>query len=86
MATDLGMELANLLDPAFRGDGAAARTNRDGLVLHGLTILAFLGGGMVGVVAWRAVGPLLLLGSAALLVALALPGVWLPMSSIKREG
>ena len=76
MATDFGMELANLLDPSFRGGGADARANHDGLTLHGLTVLAFLGGGMVGIVTWRAVGPLLLFGSAALLAVLALPGAW----------
>ncbi len=76
MVTDLGMELANLLDPAFRGDGAQARANRDGLALHGLTVLAFLGGGVVGVVTWRAAGIWLLFGSAALLAILALPGAW----------
>ncbi len=76
MVTDLGMELANLWDPAFRGAGLQARANRDGLALHGLTVLAFLGGGMVGVVTWRAAGTMLLFGSAALLTALALPGAW----------
>ncbi len=85
MATDLGMELANLLDPTFRGDGVDARANRDGLALHGLTILAFLVGGMVGVVAWRTVGPLLLLGSAALLVVLALPGAWSTIGPTRTE-
>ena len=88
MATDFGMELANLLDPAVRGGGAQARANRDGLALHGLTVLAFLGGGMVGVVAWRGMGTLLLFGAAALLAVLALPGAWSATrpGELEREG
>ncbi len=86
MATDLGMELANLLDPTFRGDGVDARANRDGLALHGLTILAFLVGGMAGIVAWRAIGALLLLVCAALLALLALPGAWSSLKRVQGQG
>lgn len=76
MVTDLGIEFANLLDPSFRGSGLDARANRDGLALHGLTVLAFLAGGVIGVLSYRASGALLLLGAAALLAILALPGAW----------
>ena len=74
MITDIGMELGNLADPAWRRsapDGGAA--NRQKLRLHGVTVACFVLGGVAGVVAFRAIGPAFLLLAAAFLFALALP-------------
>jgi uncharacterized membrane protein YoaK (UPF0700 family) len=83
MLTDIGIELAYLLDLARsrRGVGrdgrqdaeqaAEATLNRAKLRLHGQTVVSFLAGGIVGVLAYKAFGAMLLFGAAALLLALA---------------
>ncbi|RVU16821.1 YoaK family protein [Methylobacterium oryzihabitans] len=75
MVTDIGIGLANLIDQ--RGDPASpeAVRNRETLRLHGVTVAAFLAGGVVGVVAYRLAGAWLLLAAAAFLAALAAPGI-----------
>ena len=85
MVTDIGIELGNLLDLALldrasrRGQqdsvDAAAEYNADKLLLHGVTVLSFLGGGVSGVLAYRRLGPVFLFGAALLLLLLALPGI-----------
>ena len=80
MVTDIGIELGNLLDLTWcrRQPGsshAEADYNAGKLLLHGVTVLAFLGGGVAGVLAYRRLGPLLLFGAALLLLLLALPGI-----------
>ena len=75
MVTDIGMELGNLADAAWRRsapDGGAA--NRQKLRLHAITVACFVLGGIIGVVAFRAIGPACLLLAASVLFALALPG------------
>ena len=78
MVTDIGIELGNLVDLAWhqRGlRGRDAKYNAGKLLLHGVTVLAFLGGGVAGVLAYRRLGPLFLFGAALLLLLLALPGI-----------
>ena len=78
MVTDIGIELGHLLDRAWRRPGsgdAAAEYDGGKLLLHGVTVLAFLGGGVSGVLANRLLGPLFLFGAALLLLVLALPGI-----------
>ena len=80
MVTDIGIELGNLADLAWHrqrqgGHDGEAEYNRDKLRLHGVTVLSFLGGGVVGVLAYRTVGPWLLFGAAALLLLLAMSGI-----------
>ncbi len=76
MVTDIGIELGNLADIALqRGSPAMAEVNRERLVLHVQTVLSFLVGGIVGVVAYAHVGALTLFGAAMLLALLALPAV-----------
>jgi uncharacterized membrane protein YoaK (UPF0700 family) len=80
MVTDIGIELGNLLDRAwhrrqFGSHDAEADYNAGKLLLHGVTVLAFLGGGVSGVLAYRQLGPLFLFGAALLLLLLALPGI-----------
>lgn len=76
MATDIGIELGMLFDIA-RG----AERSEDGrkfatrLRLHGQSVLSFLAGGIAGVLIYRVVGDLLLLGAAAVLLAIAVPGI-----------
>jgi uncharacterized membrane protein YoaK (UPF0700 family) len=76
MATDIGIELGNLLDNAWhRGRPQVSDFNREKLRLHGETVLCFLGGGILGVLGYRQIGGWLLLAGAAALLALALPGL-----------
>jgi Predicted membrane protein len=73
IATDLGLELAELsrgraaLDPARR-DVLLAR-----LVLHLATLFAFFGGGISGVWGYEQIGPMVFVIIAALLMLIALP-------------
>jgi uncharacterized membrane protein YoaK (UPF0700 family) len=76
MATDIGIELANLLDAA-RGhvtDEELPR-NRSKLQLHLQTVLSFLLGGALGVLLYQAAKGLLLVVAAALLLAIGLHGL-----------
>jgi uncharacterized membrane protein YoaK (UPF0700 family) len=76
MITDIGIELGNLADIAFHGrTGKAVEDNSNNLRLHGITLLAFVVGGVVGVVAYRRLGGVLLLAAAACLLALAASGL-----------
>ncbi len=72
MSTDIGIELAMLFDIArgreLRADAAPYWSK---LRLHAQTVLSFLGGGVIGVLVYRAIGTLLLFAAAALLFALA---------------
>ena len=68
MVTDIGIGLANLLE-------RSAQVDRPKLRLHLVTVAAFLGGGILGVLLYRWLGTTLLLVVAALLAALAIPGI-----------
>jgi uncharacterized membrane protein YoaK (UPF0700 family) len=76
MATDIGIELGMAFD-ILRGrePSSEARHNRAKLLLHIHTVLAFLLGGIVGVLAYRAVGGFMLIGAAALLLMIAATGI-----------
>lgn len=73
MLTDIGIELGNLIDLAQRGgnEGETA-LNLVKLRLHGQTVASFLLGGVVGVVAYKAFGALLLFGSSTLLLLISM--------------
>ncbi|WP_207462550.1 YoaK family protein [Azospirillum sp. SYSU D00513] len=76
MVTDIGIELGNMLDSALhRRSAVRFAPNRDKLMLYGPTVLCFLGGGVAGVLLYRAVGSALLLGLAGLLAVMALPTI-----------
>ncbi|AJD45406.1 DUF1275 domain-containing protein [Rhizobium sp. SEMIA 4085] len=77
MATDVGIELGMAFD-ILRGRERAseAQYDRAKLLLHVQTILAFLFGGIVGVVVYRAAGGLLLIATAALLLTIAMAGIF----------
>lgn len=82
MVTDIGIELGNLADLAWQrrrpgrpGRPRDAAYDRDKLLLHGVAVLSFLAGGVIGVLAYRGFGPYCLFGAAALLALLALPGL-----------
>jgi uncharacterized membrane protein YoaK (UPF0700 family) len=68
MVTDIGIGLANLLER--RPD-----VDRDKLRLHLVTVAAFLGGGILGVVLFQVMGTALLVVAACVLAALAIPGI-----------
>jgi len=76
LVTDIGIELATLIDIArgheLEHDAAPYRSR---LRLHSQTVIAFLSGGICGVLIYRLIGDLLLLCAAALLFALALNGI-----------
>jgi hypothetical protein len=74
MVTDIGIELGNLLDLAWgrrAGRTAQSEYNAEKLKLHGVTVLSFLGGGMAGLLAYRAFAESFLFAMAALLLLLA---------------
>lgn len=71
MVTDLGICLARRLS---QGDDALG-SDREKMRLYGVTVAAFLAGGVTGVLAWRVLGAALLFVAAALLVLIALPGI-----------
>ncbi len=73
--TDIGIELARWLDRGAPDRVPLKRHDPTRLRLHVLTVGAFLAGGLVGVVAYRAVGVALLFAAAAILAALALPAL-----------
>ncbi|GEP11238.1 YoaK family protein [Methylobacterium gnaphalii] len=75
MVTDIGIGLASLL-------GERPGLDRSKLRLHSITVAAFLSGGILGVLAYRAMGMQLLFPVAVLLALLALPG----MRSARRLG
>lgn len=66
--TDIGIGLANLLERHPRAD-------RDKLRLHLVTVAAFFGGGILGVLLFRLIGTALLVLAACVLAALAIPGI-----------
>lgn len=68
MATDLGIELAAVLDK-----GAARQEAVPKLKLHALTLLSFAVGGVVGALLYVLVGAWLFIGAAGVLLALAIP-------------
>ncbi|TCU13479.1 YoaK family protein [Rhizobium sullae] len=76
MATDIGIELGMAFD-ILRGRErpSEAQQNRAKLLLHVQTILAFLFGGILGVLVYRAAGGFLLIATAALLLAIAMTGI-----------
>jgi uncharacterized membrane protein YoaK (UPF0700 family) len=79
MVTDIGIELGNLIDLTWSRRGAVREEqhdfNAEKLRLHGYTVLSFLAGGVVGVVAYRSVSTFFLFGAALLLLLLALSGI-----------
>jgi uncharacterized membrane protein YoaK (UPF0700 family) len=78
MITDIGIELGNLAELAFRrGAGGAQEValNREKLGLHAVTVLSFLAGGTIGVLTYRAWGSVLIFGAAVALAAMALAGL-----------
>jgi len=68
MVTDIGIGLANFLER--RPD-----VDRDKLRLHLVTVAAFLGGGILGVVLFQVMGTALLVVASCVLAALAIPGI-----------
>ncbi|MHC9236894.1 YoaK family protein [Pseudooceanicola sp. 502str34] len=75
IATDIGLELAALLRPHGARRDPATRATASRLILHAATLGAFFGGGVIGAWGYALAGPLLFLGVAGLLLAVALPAV-----------
>ena len=75
MATDLGIGIAHLWD-GWRGRSTIEqrRENRHRIALHATTIFAFFGGGVIGVVLYRAIGSNMLLVAAGAVAGIALLG------------
>ncbi|OLP53138.1 hypothetical protein BJF92_17595 [Rhizobium rhizosphaerae] len=73
MATDIGIELGVAIDIIRGKDGMGdPADNMSKLRLHAYTILAFLAGGLIGVLVYARAGGLLMLITGALLLALSL--------------
>jgi uncharacterized membrane protein YoaK (UPF0700 family) len=75
MLTDIGIELGTIIDHRRHGDPEHAAAISEKLRLHGVAVLSFLAGGIVGVLAFDRFGAFFLFATALLLVLLALPGV-----------
>ncbi|MGM4896949.1 YoaK family protein [Tardiphaga sp. 839_C3_N1_4] len=76
MATDIGIELGMLIDILLgREPDESAAPYWTKLRLHGMSVLSFLAGGVIGVLVYQAVGGLLLLGTAILLFMIAISGI-----------
>ena len=76
MATDIGIELGIAFDILRGRDHESdAAHNRSKLRLHLFTISAFLLGGIVGVVFYRAIGGWLLIVAAMMLLIIAILGI-----------
>ncbi|GJE70810.1 YoaK family protein [Methylorubrum podarium] len=71
MVTDLGIGLGHRLSR----DGGASGPDREKMRLYGVTVAAFLAGGVTGVAAWRVLGSTLLFVVAGLLALIAIPGI-----------
>ncbi len=80
MVTDIGMELGNLADSVWHRRNADQRdtnaADRQKLKLHSFTIGCFIAGGIIGVTAFRAMGPAFLFVGSAALLALASIGIF----------
>jgi uncharacterized membrane protein YoaK (UPF0700 family) len=76
MATDIGIELGMLIDIMLgREPDDSAAPYWEKLRLHGMSVLSFLIGGAVGVLVYQAIGGLLLIGTAVLLLGIAVSGI-----------
>lgn len=75
MITDIGIELARKFFRAGNGPIALKPHDPGKLLLHLHTVGAFLGGGVVGLVAYRVAGTALLFAASVILAALALPAL-----------
>lgn len=76
MATDIGIELGTAFDILRGRDHETdAAHNRSKLRLHLYTIVAFLLGGVLGVIVYQAIGGWLLIVAAGLLFVIALTGI-----------
>jgi uncharacterized membrane protein YoaK (UPF0700 family) len=73
--TDIGIELARWFDDRTRERGDLKPHDPARLQLHLLTVVAFLAGGLVGILAYRAMGVGLLFAAGAVLGALAVPAL-----------
>lgn len=71
MVTDLGIALAHRLSLGRDTSGP----DREKIRLYGVTVAAFLAGGVTGVMAWRVLGSAFLFVAAGLLTLMALPGI-----------
>lgn len=76
MATDIGLELAAIVD-GVRGHLPREELINNGakLALHALTIMAFLAGGALGVLFYAGAGGAMLIGAGLALVTVSLPEV-----------
>lgn len=77
MATDIGLELSAVID-AIRGrlPREELASNARKLALHCSTIIAFLFGGVLGVIFYASAGGAMLVGAGGLLLVVCLPEVW----------
>lgn len=71
IATDVGLELAGLLPGVRTQDSATVLKSR--LVLHLATLAAFFSGGILGVLGYERIGPLVFALVAGVLVLIAVP-------------
>ena len=77
MSTDISIGIGLLITMLTREERPAGRAGHiERLRLHGVTVSAFCVGGILGVIAYKVLGTLLLLVAAGLLAMVALPSVF----------
>lgn len=76
MSTDIGIGIGFLIAMLVRDEHAVSRAEHvERLRLHSVTVLTFCIGGVLGVIAYKALGAVLMMIAATLLAMVALPGV-----------
>lgn len=83
IVTDIGIELAVLLGAARSSDERSVVKSR--LALHAATLTAFVGGGVAGVLTYSVISGVVLLISAAILFAIAIPELRKARGDLKRS-
>jgi uncharacterized membrane protein YoaK (UPF0700 family) len=77
MATDIGIELGNLLDVARGREASGDQSgSRSKLLLHIQTVAAFLFGGVIGVILYSVIGSGIFLIAAIVLFCIAMSGIF----------
>lgn len=71
MITDIGIELGKLAYPNRRGDPEPVRADRSRLALHSLLVGTFFLGGLLGALAYSAIGFVTVVPTACILLAFA---------------
>lgn len=88
VVTDLGIELGRILyrnHDGHRDDVYRVQADLDKLAIHAGILALFLGGGVIGALAFRSMGFAATLPIAALLLVMAAPPLWRDLQRLARQ-